>query len=72
MVDILTLAKEAPKYEGSNWRQYNEAFFVLVDEKGYTKTAAVEFITKAAGLTSEESKKFKASAWHWKKKKGAK
>ena len=65
-MDLLKAVQEAPRYDGSNWYQHQEAYFILLNEKGYTPKAAVAFIGDYLGLNDSDRKKFGSSASHWK------
>lgn len=67
--ELLQEAQSAPKYEGVNWVQYKPVYFELVDNKGYTQKAAVDWMGNLLGLSVADRKKLRSTASHWKREK---
>ena len=65
---LMEAVEAAPQYDDSNWAQYQEAFWRLVD-KGYIKTSACKFIADQVGLKPSDEVKLTRSAKGWKRNK---
>lgn len=71
MSGLLEAAQNAPKFDGVNWVQHKDAYFVLL-EKGYTQKAAVGFIGDYLELSDDDRRKLRSTSSHWRKAKEGK
>ena len=75
MNDLLAEAKSLPVSDGGNrteWKKkYAKVFFVLVDEKGLTGKAAVDWIVEKERLTERQAISLYRCAMYWKERRDA-
>lgn len=66
MSNIMDLVKEAPVFAGrKSWTELKEPYFFLIQEKGYSRIAASDYIAKLEGLSAEDSEKFYEASRKW-------